>query len=792
VAALDGDALEEDEEEEKEQRLAETSKLRTKLMRTKSSPSPGGLGLSASAVGQEQQPEQATQKQTPPQAGLVEAKKTGKLASRVNRLMMLNAISGQIGPNAAELAAEAANELADHAGEVLDEQIDEIVNISDKSGDGGSSMALVEARNATASTEGSAFTEFLFSSMGFFTTLSDQLGTKMKIFMTYMQVLDVFVLTYKFNVNLPSPFPTEIISTLLLILSGGFSWVYNLLPFLEPSGCADATNDSFLMQFHFAVSYIVLGSTAFMFASMLGGCCRNAWNSACLRVWGLLHFLTYTNSCTWVFTGLEPAVLIDDDHYVLRSDVGIRCESRWGLSFSATAYPACDEVRHLCLMYFFAYLCALPVFIYLIVWRYKGLIYCFPVEEDAGLHGIFVGSDENGDGVRTINRTMSGITLLLEPTESCKVAVTDGPYTLVEIAEDEEGGTVFLFSGGLDMTALPDENDASANANTAWGWMAADYNDGAWYYESLEFVRRLVLCCLVTLMEKDNPIMTLAVCLMISILYLGFANFMQPFKDAEDDMLNGLSYLFLSLILGNVIALKAAGLDDEVGSREWLSLCCIIPTALMIMFVLYEVSQVMYNSTHGICAVCGHLCCGSSKTSSSALFHQNDVSRTLYVKDGTTVVFVDASGLRSLFKPDWSEKKPWPTDDNAEKGGDQGGAVKCEVVQVDGDDEEVHLLDSFGRESAFFNPKVADTEEITAQSLQEFVGVIDMVDIKDEKNSDSDSDSSEGSDNGSDNGSDSDSTKAIPSPAQAGDPRPAWGLRSVSLKMKAGSVMPEP
>jgi hypothetical protein len=308
-------------------------------------------------------------------------------------------------------------------------------------------------------------------------SLQERVSHKMKILMTQLQLINV--LTIGFRIDMTG---FEILTTIMQCLSGGVEWIYDLFPFLEPVGCADASNDLFISQFHYAVLPIVVGSAVFMLLSLPAGCCRSEWNAKCFQVWGLVQLVTFTHTCSWVFAGLEPAVLIDDkDVWVLRKDTSVRCADSWSLVSSDPSFAACDEIRQTCMLFFVFYLFALPLFILFTVWRVKDVLYAYPEAADIEIHGKFLASDDDGDGHRELKRTRSGIMLRVQRKKSCVVEIVDGPYTLHEIAEDEECGTVYKFSGGLVMIDIPDDKHVSSNAITSFGWMASSYDDGAWY-----------------------------------------------------------------------------------------------------------------------------------------------------------------------------------------------------------------------------------------------------------------------------------------------------------------------
>ena len=82
------------------------------------------------------------------------------------------------------------------------------------------------------------------------------------------------------------------------------------------------------------------------------------------------------------------------------------------------------------------------------------------------------------------------------------------PYTLEAIKEDPDNpdNDRFKFSHDVIMARKPDDDNKIKSAQLAFGWMACNYDDIAYWFEPWEFIRKLVLTMVAVLAAEEATI----------------------------------------------------------------------------------------------------------------------------------------------------------------------------------------------------------------------------------------------------------------------------------------------
>ena len=129
---------------------------------------------------------------------------------------------------------------------------------------------------------------------------------------------------------------------------------------------------------------------------------------------------------------------------------------------------------------FFCFCLGMPAVLCLELYKNRGRLYGYAADVDVDQLGSFVG----GEG-GVMLRGECGTKLLMVPPLQGKALTEGQPYTLtgIERSDDGDDSTArYMFTDGVVLVRMPDEDKAVEASLLAYGWVACNYDPIAWWY----------------------------------------------------------------------------------------------------------------------------------------------------------------------------------------------------------------------------------------------------------------------------------------------------------------------
>lgn len=125
----------------------------------------------------------------------------------------------------------------------------------------------------------------------------------------------------------------------------------------------------------------------------------------------------------------------------------------------------------------------------------------------------------------------------------------------------------------------------------ALGWLAIAYEAPFWFWEILEFFRKLVLSGILVFVQPGTSAQVL-VAIMVSVLFLGFVSYFKPYEKDTDDTFGFISFICLvyTLVLG--LALRVAATENlDVYQQAIYSVALLLVNLTLIGLTLWSMLQ---------------------------------------------------------------------------------------------------------------------------------------------------------------------------------------------------------
>merc|ERR1711871_833390 len=143
------------------------------------------------------------------------------------------------------------------------------------------------------------------------------------------------------------------------------------------------------------------------------------------------------------------------------------------------------------------------------------------------------------------------------------------------------------------------------------GWLSMAYEPAFWFWEMMEFFRKLVLSGVLVFVQPGTSAQIL-VATMVSVMFLGFVSYYKPYADDGDDTVGFISFICLvyTLVLG--LSLRVAETEDldEYQRLIYSFALLLVNVALfiLILWIIYdninEQASKKSKKLKGICALC--------------------------------------------------------------------------------------------------------------------------------------------------------------------------------------------
>jgi len=229
----------------------------------------------------------------------------------------------------------------------------------------------------------------------------------------------------------------------------------------------------------------------------------------------------------------------------------------------------------------------IPMYLFLVLRYFRAKIYSsFDPASDLKIYEAFIGTAEGG-----LQRVCRGclptrFDMAIVHVEGSPPLEADRFYTVVEVSEDE-----CMFTLDSETQLFNDTSCEDANlAKMSVGWLCQNYECEFFYWECIEFWRKLLLSSAVIFFRPGSTIQVLLGCI-ICVLFLFLVSSYKPYRDLEDDHTNSLSFLCLTftLMLGMALRLHEYEASADIASATEAAAFAWILFLVNIALVVYSV-----------------------------------------------------------------------------------------------------------------------------------------------------------------------------------------------------------
>jgi hypothetical protein len=271
---------------------------------------------------------------------------------------------------------------------------------------------------------------------------------------------------------------------------------------------------------------------------------KGKWVSQIIRFWGLLHFMIFPTLCSTLFR-VFPAMYIEG-HWYLNADMTINCD-----------YDNPERIEYLT----FGGFCVLMYPIGLLVLFAFILVY-----NRKSMHGYYIVHNEKGAPIfRSCSLTDPNAKLVQVVPKGKKVRAFGNNRHKVTII-NREAWIQFRFRVDWDddgddeatmvWTLLTNEfgeqpyikSNEWKNLSRAFGWMYGAYEAQFFFWEIVEFGRKLLLSSLIIFISPGQPLQIVAG-ILVMLFFLVLMNNYKPYENDSDDFAQGLAFFSLTLTL---------------------------------------------------------------------------------------------------------------------------------------------------------------------------------------------------------------------------------------------------
>jgi len=407
---------------------------------------------------------------------------------------------------------------------------------------------------------------------------------KLKIAFSFFQVLNVF----ESNFSIPWPQDVAAILSGIKMINLSFAEALRL-------GCY-ASNGNFYTTFSIMMfTPIVL--TAFIALVCIFGLCyakcrRKAdklnWVALCFRFWGLMVFAIFPSLNSILFQVFESVNV--DGHWFLRRDMTINCDAdnqeRTNMlviaCFCVLLYPIGTlSMFGLILIRFRNYMASM----YIVHNEDGAPLFRGPsMDPKSDLHARM----PHNTVVRAIGKNRMTVTTVHgeEWIQFLWKADWDGDG-------DEEEVKVWTQLSDNRSNQLYIKSNAWFFLTDAFGWLYAAYEGQFYFWELIEFGRKLLLSAIIIFCYPGTPLQII-IGLLIMVCFLWALSTFKPYEDDSDDTAQGLSFFALTVTLLCGLAFRiqqetAASNDPNNGMKN-----------LILTVVIFAMNGFLFLAAFGI------------------------------------------------------------------------------------------------------------------------------------------------------------------------------------------------
>jgi hypothetical protein len=183
------------------------------------------------------------------------------------------------------------------------------------------------------------------------------------------------------------------------------------------------------------------------------------------------------------------------------------------------------------------------------------LIFALVSEADVGESGVFVGG---ADGC-----IIRGQKIRLAVTHKDGPEIVEGEAYIVDSFDGDTSLATFgslQLKNSVTVVSNNDDDTAIQNATLAFGWLAAPFEYQYWYWQLIEFGRKLILSVVVTFVRPGTSTQIVIGCV-VCVVFLCLVGYKKPYADEKDDFMNSIGFMALALTLALGLGLRIQNME---------------------------------------------------------------------------------------------------------------------------------------------------------------------------------------------------------------------------------------
>jgi len=156
-------------------------------------------------------------------------------------------------------------------------------------------------------------------------------------------------------------------------------------------------------------------------------------------------------------------------------------------------------------------------------------------------------------------------------------------------------------------------------ATISLAWLGQAYETQFWFWEMIEFVRKLTLSAVVVFVKPNSSVQILTA-IFVCIIFLGLVSYFKPYEQDDDDTFAFVSFICLvfTLVLG--VGLRSARYEKQSPSESTLFAFLMLFVNLVIIMMLLQVivEKITGKRPSDLSNMCRKMC--KKKRKASALY----------------------------------------------------------------------------------------------------------------------------------------------------------------------------
>jgi len=151
---------------------------------------------------------------------------------------------------------------------------------------------------------------------------------------------------------------------------------------------------------------------------------------------------------------------------------------------------------------------------------------------------------------------------------------------------------------------IDEDGKKPSNIKNRFGFLYDRYRKDVYYFESIEFLRKLILVGAILFLYKGS-IMQISIAFIVSTIFFILHIKLQPFKDTNDERLQSITLLASMITLFSAIMLSAVQntMDEDKNGygKELFEILMPFSNIFVIILMIYVVSCEVYGNLESVC-----------------------------------------------------------------------------------------------------------------------------------------------------------------------------------------------